>query len=173
MNEAGKYRYRSGDMFTCGGLTVRTTSGAVGHGALYHSQSPEAYFAHCAGLKVTVHNSIVKLTFESFFRLWFHEALHRPRDFFYLASEIRIPASFSNQKYSTERRLKKYPWETTPCLSLKQRSWQTVHTVESCRFPLNLSVNKPYYRRFPVIGAAIIVKRRAAMRSLNYNASYI
>ncbi|XP_034945830.1 2-oxoisovalerate dehydrogenase subunit beta, mitochondrial isoform X2 [Chelonus insularis] len=27
---------------------------AVGHGALYHSQSPEAYFAHTAGLKVVM-----------------------------------------------------------------------------------------------------------------------
>jgi pyruvate/2-oxoglutarate/acetoin dehydrogenase E1 component len=28
--------------------------GAVGHGALYHSQSPEAYFSHTPGLKVVV-----------------------------------------------------------------------------------------------------------------------
>ncbi|KAI6175076.1 2-oxoisovalerate dehydrogenase subunit beta, mitochondrial [Aphelenchoides bicaudatus] len=35
-------------------LTVRTTWGAVGHGALYHSQSPEAYFSHTPGLKVVV-----------------------------------------------------------------------------------------------------------------------
>lgn len=28
--------------------------GAVGHGALYHSQSPEAYFCHTPGLKVVV-----------------------------------------------------------------------------------------------------------------------
>ena len=26
----------------------------MGHGALYHSQSPEAYFAHTPGLKVVV-----------------------------------------------------------------------------------------------------------------------
>lgn len=35
-----------------GGLTFRSPYGAVGHGALYHSQSPEAYFAHTPGLKV-------------------------------------------------------------------------------------------------------------------------
>ena len=52
MNEAAKYRYRSGNLFDCGGLTIRATWGAVGHGALYHSQSPEAYFAHTPGLKV-------------------------------------------------------------------------------------------------------------------------
>lgn len=52
MNEAAKYRYRSGGMFDVGGLTVRTPCSAVGHGGHYHSQSPEAYFAHTPGLKV-------------------------------------------------------------------------------------------------------------------------
>lgn len=54
VNEAAKYRYRSGNLFDCGGLTIRATWGAVGHGALYHSQSPEAYFAHTPGLKVII-----------------------------------------------------------------------------------------------------------------------
>jgi 2-oxoisovalerate dehydrogenase E1 component beta subunit len=54
VNEAAKFRYRSGNQFECGSLTIRTTWGAVGHGALYHSQSPEAYFAHTPGLKVVV-----------------------------------------------------------------------------------------------------------------------
>jgi 2-oxoisovalerate dehydrogenase E1 component beta subunit len=40
VNEAAKYRYRSGGQFECGKLTFRSTWGAVGHGALYHSQSP-------------------------------------------------------------------------------------------------------------------------------------
>jgi 2-oxoisovalerate dehydrogenase E1 component beta subunit len=52
VNEAAKYRYRSGNQFNVGGLTIRTPYGAVGHGALYHSQSPEAYFCHTPGLKV-------------------------------------------------------------------------------------------------------------------------
>uniref|UniRef100_A0A915PZS8 2-oxoisovalerate dehydrogenase subunit beta, mitochondrial n=1 Tax=Setaria digitata TaxID=48799 RepID=A0A915PZS8_9BILA len=54
VNEAAKYRYRSGNLFNCGKLTIRTTWGAVGHGALYHSQSPEAYFTHTPGLKIVV-----------------------------------------------------------------------------------------------------------------------
>lgn len=54
MNEAAKCRYRSGNLFDCGSLTIRTPCGAVGHGGLYHSQSPEAYFAHTPGLKVVV-----------------------------------------------------------------------------------------------------------------------
>eukprot|EP01119_Soliformovum_irregulare_P001619 TRINITY_DN11345_c0_g1_i1.p1 TRINITY_DN11345_c0_g1~~TRINITY_DN11345_c0_g1_i1.p1 ORF type:complete len:382 (-),score=84.85 TRINITY_DN11345_c0_g1_i1:71-1216(-) len=54
VNEAAKYRYRSGNEFDCGGLTIRTPYGAVSHGGLYHSQSPEAYFIHTPGLKVVV-----------------------------------------------------------------------------------------------------------------------
>lgn len=54
VNEAAKFRYRSGNQFNCGKLVVRTPYGAVGHGALYHSQSPEAYFAHTPGLKVVI-----------------------------------------------------------------------------------------------------------------------
>jgi len=57
VNEAAKYRYRSGNQFNVGGLTIRTPYGAVGHGALYHSQSPEAYFCHTPGLKVVVPRS--------------------------------------------------------------------------------------------------------------------
>ena len=52
VNEAAKYRYRSGNEFNAGRLTIRAPYGAVGHGALYHSQSPEAQFAHCPGLIV-------------------------------------------------------------------------------------------------------------------------
>jgi len=51
-NEAAKFRYRSGGEFNVGGLTIRAPANAVGHGGHYHSQSPEAYFAHTPGLKV-------------------------------------------------------------------------------------------------------------------------
>lgn len=54
VNEAAKYRYRSGGGFDCGGLTIRTPYGAVGHGGHYHSQSPEAFFTHVPGIKVVV-----------------------------------------------------------------------------------------------------------------------
>ncbi|XP_057307182.1 2-oxoisovalerate dehydrogenase subunit beta, mitochondrial-like [Hydractinia symbiolongicarpus] len=57
VNEAAKCRYRSGNLFDCGSLTIRTPCGAVGHGALYHSQMPEAYFAHTPGLKVVIPRS--------------------------------------------------------------------------------------------------------------------
>lgn len=60
VNEAAKYRYRSGNLFDCGSLTIRAPCGAVGHGALYHSQSPEAYFAHTPGLKVVVPRGPIK-----------------------------------------------------------------------------------------------------------------
>ncbi|XP_038220258.1 2-oxoisovalerate dehydrogenase subunit beta, mitochondrial [Zerene cesonia] len=54
VNEAAKCRYRSGAQWACGALTVRAPCGAVGHGGLYHSQSPEAFFAHAPGLKVVI-----------------------------------------------------------------------------------------------------------------------
>lgn len=54
VNEAAKARYRSGGQFECGALTVRAPCSAVGHGGLYHSQSPEAFFAHVPGLRVVV-----------------------------------------------------------------------------------------------------------------------
>eukprot|EP00271_Cylindrocystis_brebissonii_P008239 TRINITY_DN22269_c0_g1_i1.p1 TRINITY_DN22269_c0_g1~~TRINITY_DN22269_c0_g1_i1.p1 ORF type:complete len:399 (-),score=35.56 TRINITY_DN22269_c0_g1_i1:1477-2673(-) len=57
VNEAAKYRYRSGGEFNCGGLTVRAPYGAVGHGGHYHSQSPEAFFCHVPGLKVVIPRS--------------------------------------------------------------------------------------------------------------------
>ena len=38
VNEASKYRFRSGGQFNCGGMVIRSPCGAVGHGGLYHSQ---------------------------------------------------------------------------------------------------------------------------------------
>ncbi|KAK7822254.1 2-oxoisovalerate dehydrogenase subunit beta 1 [Quercus suber] len=57
VNEAAKFRYRSGNQFNCGGLTIRTPYGAVGHGGHYHSQSPEAFFCHVPGIKVIIPRS--------------------------------------------------------------------------------------------------------------------
>lgn len=54
VNEIAKVRYRSGGQFDVGGLVIRAPYGAVGHGGHYHSQSPEAYFVHTAGLKVVI-----------------------------------------------------------------------------------------------------------------------
>ncbi|MFQ3787320.1 alpha-ketoacid dehydrogenase subunit beta [Halomonas sp. A29] len=54
VNETAKFRFRSGDLFNVGGLTIRTPYGGGISGGLYHSQSPEAYFAHTPGLKVVV-----------------------------------------------------------------------------------------------------------------------
>ncbi len=54
VNETAKFRYRSGNLFNVGGLTLRTPYGGGISGGLYHSQSPEAYFAHTPGLKIVV-----------------------------------------------------------------------------------------------------------------------
>ncbi|MCW8885584.1 MAG: alpha-ketoacid dehydrogenase subunit beta, partial [Motiliproteus sp.] len=54
VNESAKFRYRSGNLFDVGGLTIRTPYGGGIAGGHYHSQSPEAYFTHTPGLKVVV-----------------------------------------------------------------------------------------------------------------------
>jgi 2-oxoisovalerate dehydrogenase E1 component beta subunit len=54
VNEAAKYRYRAGSTWDCGGMTIRMPCGAVGHGGLYHSQSPEAFFSHCPGINIVM-----------------------------------------------------------------------------------------------------------------------
>jgi 2-oxoisovalerate dehydrogenase E1 component beta subunit len=54
VNETAKFRYRSGSQFSVGKLTVRSPYGGGIAGGLYHSQSPEAYFAHTPGLKVVI-----------------------------------------------------------------------------------------------------------------------
>jgi 2-oxoisovalerate dehydrogenase E1 component beta subunit len=60
VNEASKYRYRSGNEFDCGSLVVRAPYGAVGHGALYHSQSPEAFYCHIPGIVVVASRSPIQ-----------------------------------------------------------------------------------------------------------------
>jgi 2-oxoisovalerate dehydrogenase E1 component beta subunit len=54
VNEAAKFRYRSGNEFDVGKLTIRAPYGGGIAGGLYHSQSPEAYFAHTPGLKIVI-----------------------------------------------------------------------------------------------------------------------
>ncbi|MFT5277080.1 MAG: 2-oxoisovalerate dehydrogenase E1 component beta subunit [Glaciecola sp.] len=54
VNETSKWRYRSGGQFSCGTLTIRTPYGGGIAGGLYHSQSPEAFFAHIPGMKVVI-----------------------------------------------------------------------------------------------------------------------
>ena len=54
VNETAKFRYRSGGQFSVGTLTIRTPYGGGIAGGHYHSQSPEAFFAHCPGVKVVI-----------------------------------------------------------------------------------------------------------------------
>ncbi len=53
VNELAKFRYRSGGQYTAP-VVIRTPYGGGIRGGHYHSQSPEAYFAHTAGLKVVI-----------------------------------------------------------------------------------------------------------------------
>jgi 2-oxoisovalerate dehydrogenase E1 component beta subunit len=51
VNEAAKYRYRSGGEYTVP-MVIRTPFGGGIRGGHYHSQSPESLFIHTPGLKV-------------------------------------------------------------------------------------------------------------------------
>ena len=53
VNEVSKLRYRSGGQMACP-MAIRTPYGGGIRGGHYHSQSPEAYFAHTPGLKVVI-----------------------------------------------------------------------------------------------------------------------
>ncbi len=53
VSEAARLRYRSNNAFGCP-ITIRAPYGGGVHGALYHSQSVEAFFTHVPGLKVVV-----------------------------------------------------------------------------------------------------------------------
>ncbi|KZO90506.1 Thiamin diphosphate-binding protein [Calocera viscosa TUFC12733] len=57
VSEAAKMRYRTGGQYDAGGLTVRAPCMSVGHGGLYHSQSPEGFFLGAAGIKVVIPRS--------------------------------------------------------------------------------------------------------------------
>jgi len=53
VNEAAKFRYRSGGEYTCP-MVIRSPAGGGIKGGHYHSQSTEAFFAHTPGLKVVM-----------------------------------------------------------------------------------------------------------------------
>lgn len=52
-NELAKFRFRSGGQYTCP-MVIRMPVGGGIKGGHYHSQCPEAYYTHTAGLKVVV-----------------------------------------------------------------------------------------------------------------------
>ncbi|KAL7421608.1 hypothetical protein Q5752_003377 [Cryptotrichosporon argae] len=62
VNEAAKQHYASGGAYPLAGgsLTVRAPVMSVGHGGLYHSQSPEGFFLGAAGLKVVIPRSPIQ-----------------------------------------------------------------------------------------------------------------
>lgn len=53
VNELAKYRYRSGGQYALR-VVLRAPCGGGIRGGHYHSQSPEAYFAHTPGLRVVM-----------------------------------------------------------------------------------------------------------------------
>lgn len=57
VSELAKFRYRSAGEFVAP-VVIRTPYGGGIRGGLYHSQSPEAYFCHTAGLKVVTPSTV-------------------------------------------------------------------------------------------------------------------
>src|SRR4249919_1161499 len=53
VSEAARFRYRSNGAFGCP-IVIRAPCGGGIHGALYHSQSIELFYAHVPGLKVVM-----------------------------------------------------------------------------------------------------------------------
>ncbi len=53
VSELAKFRYRSNGQYSCP-VVIRAPYGGGIRGGLYHSQSPEAYFAHTPGLNVVI-----------------------------------------------------------------------------------------------------------------------
>jgi len=53
VSELSKFRWRSAGQYACP-VVVRAPYGGGIRGGLYHSQSPEAYFCHTAGLQVVI-----------------------------------------------------------------------------------------------------------------------
>ncbi|MFV2015447.1 MAG: alpha-ketoacid dehydrogenase subunit beta [Candidatus Heimdallarchaeota archaeon] len=53
ISEVAKFRYRSAGQFT-NAMVIRTPYGGGVRGSHYHSQSPEAYFAHTPGIKIVI-----------------------------------------------------------------------------------------------------------------------
>jgi 2-oxoisovalerate dehydrogenase E1 component beta subunit len=53
VSELAKFRWRSAGQYSCP-VVVRAPYGGGIRGGLYHSQSPEAYFCHTAGLQVVI-----------------------------------------------------------------------------------------------------------------------
>lgn len=51
LSEVARLRYRSNNDYACP-MTIRVPYGGGVHGALYHSQSIEAFYAHVPGLKI-------------------------------------------------------------------------------------------------------------------------
>lgn len=62
VNEVAKQHYGSGGQYPIkgGSFTIRAPIMSVGHGGLYHSQSPEGYFLGAAGLRVVIPRSPIQ-----------------------------------------------------------------------------------------------------------------
>ena len=74
---------------------------SVGHGGLYHSQSPEGYFLGASGLKVGLSSSMGLRVINLLFRLLSLVRRFKPRVFSLAQSETLIPCFLWSRRFST------------------------------------------------------------------------
>ena len=74
---------------------------SVGHGGLYHSQSPEGYFLGASGLKVGLSSFMVLRVINLLFRLLSLVRRFKPRVFSLAQSETLIPCFSWSRRFST------------------------------------------------------------------------
>jgi hypothetical protein len=129
VNEAAKFRYRSGGQFNVGRLTVRTPTMSVGHGGLYHSQSPEGFFMGASGLKVRGSAcSSFDSRHETQLRSSSRVLPSKPKDYFSPRYVTQIRSSLWNPRFSTAPRSSKSQSTITSFRWAEQRSWCPVQT---------------------------------------------
>ena len=104
VSEAARLCYRSNGTFECP-ITIRAPFGGGVHGALYHSQSVEAFFAHVPGLKVVVPSTPIDAAAASCAA----------------ASATPTRSSSSSTRSCTDRCAGRCPTPTTSCPSARPR----------------------------------------------------
>ena len=133
VNEAAKVRYRYGtnaDEHNCAGLVIRMPCGGVGHGALYHTQSPESLFTHVPGMIVVCHGR-----------------LRKRKGCYWRQSIVRIQLSSWSQRFCTAPLWNMCLRNRTLSLFAKQTFLRKAKMSRSSRMALAIHMPKRHHSR--------------------------